>query len=410
MAGEITLRELSPKLREFIENSGSGGSINANIKTCGFVAEENQTTFTVPFENYVADSCYLDVKVNSIWVSPEEYTINGKEVTFKTALNAGTEVFFTVYLLGATALESVSANVVVENEQKQFVSATEKTKIAEIDNVYKKPIEKPNDTDVKDCYETGIYRSYGWVDFPSDCPDGQGVLIVTNWGGDTATGWVRQEFLTPHNKNRYVRSYTGGTAGEWYKVAIASETQDKLPSAYHLDSTQMIMSFPTSLIRFTHSDNQAYIQAGNTDGTNDGVMNLTGNLANPLKALNIYVADDNAKINDKPIATTTKTGFTCTPNTGFTITSQNCYRINNEIVFNVDIKRTDGADIGLGTQHIFSLPYAPSTEISVTTVARDITYGLMNSFAQTILNTGGAVWTGVNTQCGYLCVSGRFEL
>lgn len=482
MAGEITLRELSPKLREFIENSGGGGSINANIKTCGFVAEENQTTFTVPFENYVADSCYLDVKVNSIWVSPEEYTINGKEVTFKTALNAGTEVFFTVYLLGATALESVSANVVLENEQKQFVSATEKSKIAEIDvlneqaiinygllqdatdlstvqgnkiyilnpahtyvncpnlygnfgvlevidkasriyvlntevvyytnnntystinwkqiatidSVYKKPIEKPDDTDVKDCYETGIYRSYGWVDFPSDCPDGQGVLIVTNWSGDTATGWVRQEFLTPHNKNRYVRSYTGGTVGEWYKVAIASETQDKLPSAYHFDSTQMIMSFPTSLIRFTHSDNQAYIQAGNTDGTNDGVMNLTGNLANPLKALNIYVADDNAKINGKPIATTTKAQLSLLNGwEDFFGTSEpaTISRVGNVVTIKACVK---GGTYTTGTT-IFTVPsdYRPSATQTMLVDVEDSSWAVSRKFI-TVYADGRCVCNGVH--------------
>ena len=302
MAGEITLRELSPKLREFIENSGGGGSINANIKTCGFTAEQGQTTFTIPFENYIPEECYLDVKVNSTWVSPNEYTINGKEVTFGTALEAGTEVFFTVYLVGATAVEKVNANVVVENEQKQFVTAQEKSKISEIDtlksnqtqteqqinnlntergyllsktvssfdstiengkytltnptdapdkstssvwtlevtmrdgsavyqqatclysslgnnykvyvryrassvwtawkeiatidNVYQKPISMPNGTDVKSCYETGVYRSYGWVDYPAECYDGQGVLIVTNWGGDASTGWLSPRFIT----------------------------------------------------------------------------------------------------------------------------------------------------------------------------------------------------------------------
>lgn len=409
MAGEITLRELSPKLREFIENSGGGGSINANIKICGFVAEENQTTFTVPFDNYVADICYLDVKVNSIWVSPEEYTINGKEVTFGTALNAGTEVFFTVYLLGATALESVSADVVLENESKQFVTATEKSKITEIDNVYKKPIDMPNGTDVKECYETGLYRSYGWLDFPSDCPDGQGVLIVTNWGGDAETGWVHQEFITPHNKNRYIRSYTGGIIGEWYKVAIASETQSKLPSEYQIDFTQMILNYSTAKLRFTHSNNQAYIQAGTKDDTK-GVLNFTGYNGDQLTGLNMTAVNDNVTINGKLVATTTKTPFTCTANTGFTITNQNCYRINNEIVFNVDIKRTDGSDIGITAQNIFTLPYKPSAEFSVTSVARSSGYGLMNSFVQTVLNVSGEAWSMVNTPCGYISVSGRFEL
>lgn len=110
------------------------------------------------------------------------------------------------------------------------------------------------------------------------------------------------------------------------------------------------------------------------------------------------------------IATTTKIPFSCTPSAGFTITAQNCYRINNEIVFNVDIKRTDGADIESKTQHIFSMPYKPTIEFSVTSVARDITYGLMSSFAQTILNPNGAVWSFVNNPCGYISVSGRFEL
>lgn len=121
--------------------------------------------------------------------------------------------------------------------------------------------------------------------------------------------------------------------------------------------------------------------------------------ANQINALNGVIT-----------ALTTKTSFSCIPATGFTIASQNCYKINDEIVFNVDVKKTDGSDIGIATQMLFTLPYTPSAEFPVTTIARSSAYGLMNSFIQTVVNTSGQAWSMVNAACGYVSVSGRFEL
>lgn len=202
MAGEITLRELSPQLREFIENSGGGGSINADIKTCGFTAEKGQTTFTIPFENYIAEECYLDVKVNSIWVSPNEYTVNIREVVFNTPLEEGTEVFFTIYLLGATAVNSVNADVVVENENKKFVTSQEKSKIAEIDSLknnqnrveeqvnilnsgrgYLNTVTLTQDTDLNTITENGKYVVNTNVNSPSTTKYSYVIDVTSHYNG-----------------------------------------------------------------------------------------------------------------------------------------------------------------------------------------------------------------------------------
>ena len=228
MAGEITLRELSPKLREFIEQSAGsnsgGGSINANIKTCGFTATQGQTTFEIPYDNYIADECYLDVKVNSIWVSPNEYTVNGKEVTFSSALEAGTEVFFTVYLVGATAVERVNADVVVENEQKQFVTAQERNKVSELDDRGFLTTKWNENVDANTVIENGIYRANGWEADKNYPANKIGTMLVTRMGdsiGQLFMADTGEVFYRSRNADNPL-SWT-----EWKQFATLEELKSK---------------------------------------------------------------------------------------------------------------------------------------------------------------------------------------
>lgn len=106
MIGEITWKELSPELQDRInQGSGSGGgssfSIIKNIITEKVVVEvQDQVEFTIPFENYETVNCHLDIKINSTWVNPERYTINGLTVTLDEGQDLGTKIFFTMYELG----------------------------------------------------------------------------------------------------------------------------------------------------------------------------------------------------------------------------------------------------------------------------------------------------------------------
>lgn len=60
---------------------------------------DNQTEFDIPFEDYEEDRCYLDIRINSVWISPEKYTINGNKLVLKSGRKIGTEVFFTCHYL-----------------------------------------------------------------------------------------------------------------------------------------------------------------------------------------------------------------------------------------------------------------------------------------------------------------------
>lgn len=174
---------------------------------------------------------------------------------------------------------------------------------------------------------------------------------------------------------------------------------------YNVDTTTLNTPFTNvfgKCLMFKNPDNNAIVQA---------VFKTNGEGNDCLYLRNSYFKDGVKLWTPwQQTATNTKTSFNCTPASGFTITSQNCYKINNEIVFNVDVKRTNNLDITATTQMFFTLPYKPSAEFPVTTVARNSAYGLMNSFVQTIVNTNGQVWSLVGSACGYVSISGRFEI
>lgn len=60
---------------------------------------EGQTEFDIPFDDFNSSDCYIDVRINSVWINPEKYTINGKKLILKDGRKNGTEVFFTCHYL-----------------------------------------------------------------------------------------------------------------------------------------------------------------------------------------------------------------------------------------------------------------------------------------------------------------------
>lgn len=109
-SGDIGIEELSPTLQRLIlEGNGSGGNTIAeptalivrDIVTRKVVAEtQDQTIFTIPFEDFEKVNCHLDIKINSVWINPERYVVDGMQVTLQDGVDLGKAVFFTCYYLG----------------------------------------------------------------------------------------------------------------------------------------------------------------------------------------------------------------------------------------------------------------------------------------------------------------------
>lgn len=100
----ITLKELSPELRQLISSSGgittSGLIVIDDIYTKKVEATiEGQTEFEIPFEQYDSVNSYLDVKINSTWVNPDRYSIVGSKIVLVEGVSLGTVIYFTIFSL-----------------------------------------------------------------------------------------------------------------------------------------------------------------------------------------------------------------------------------------------------------------------------------------------------------------------
>lgn len=60
---------------------------------------DGQAEFDIPFEDFESSNCYIDVRINSVWINPEKYTIEGKKLILNSGRKSGTEVFFTCHYL-----------------------------------------------------------------------------------------------------------------------------------------------------------------------------------------------------------------------------------------------------------------------------------------------------------------------
>lgn len=241
MAGEITLKELSPKLREYIDNAQGSSSINMNIKYGSVTAtEDNQTVFQIPIEDYIQESCHLDVKINSTWIAPHLYTIIGKTITLTSGVVNGTVVHFTVYLLGVSGIEALDASKVVESDLKQFVTKEQKDKIGLIDD--KADIVHTHD-DLNQQIE-GLSNKVEWKQddwkTESDAPSSYGnssttvfftrtnkfkgavyrTVVTYNYNGNFA-----RQVIYGGLEETYQRFATSNTWGEWKTIATTDQIE-----------------------------------------------------------------------------------------------------------------------------------------------------------------------------------------
>lgn len=110
-SGDIGIEELSPTLQRLIlEGNGTGGgngepwgAVVRDIITRKVTATtQDQKVFTIPFEDYEEINCHLDIKINSVWLNPDRYTINGLQVTLQDGVDIGKSVYFSCYYLAET--------------------------------------------------------------------------------------------------------------------------------------------------------------------------------------------------------------------------------------------------------------------------------------------------------------------
>ena len=85
--------------------------------------------------------------------------------------------------------------------------------------------------------KTAIYRCSKWTDYPSECHDGQGIVIAINYNGAGTAGmntmWVRQIFITPHGGSLspiYMRGISDTTVGNWKEISTTPIKKMTLPS------------------------------------------------------------------------------------------------------------------------------------------------------------------------------------
>ena len=102
-SGEITYEELSPELQARINSGGTGAGVTIidGVVTKKVVAtEDEQTEFVLPFSDYDEINNYLDIKINSTWINPERYTLEGSKITLLDGVSIGTSIYFTLFSLG----------------------------------------------------------------------------------------------------------------------------------------------------------------------------------------------------------------------------------------------------------------------------------------------------------------------
>lgn len=87
---------------------------------------DGQSTFLIPFEDYDSESCYLDIRINSTWINPEKYTIDGKNLNFNGGRKIGTEVFFTCHYLENHPSDRISQTKRAISEMDELKSRVSK--------------------------------------------------------------------------------------------------------------------------------------------------------------------------------------------------------------------------------------------------------------------------------------------
>lgn len=173
-------------------NSSTNGNINVN--------GSEQVVYTHP----TTHSASMITGLSTVATSGSYNDLSGKPSTFPPSSHTHDDRYYT------------------ETEINTKLSG----KANDVD-VVKKVISKASGTHVNTCYETGIYKSTGWTGYPNGLPDGQGTLIVMNYGGDCATGWVEHEFITPHGNGRYIGAYSGGVWSGWERVTTDKTLNDR---------------------------------------------------------------------------------------------------------------------------------------------------------------------------------------
>lgn len=140
-------------------------------------------------------------------------------------------------------------------------------------------------------YKITTYRCTNWTDYPTEAPDGQGMIIAAHYNGaGTAVGvdsmWVRQLYITPHmNYKIWQRLIVDTTVSEWTNIADGGNaaTLESHPASDFALKTDIPTSLPANggisdTARQTVSPNAKAMLWEDSEGGNLRLISPDGNL------------------------------------------------------------------------------------------------------------------------------------
>ena len=87
------------------------------------------------------------------------------------------------------------------------------------------------ETDINTLLVSGIHRSSKFVNYPPEHTDGQGIVVVLNYGSannlvvegtiGTDSAWLKQIFISPHNGKMWERHVSNKTISDWHSMTDA---------------------------------------------------------------------------------------------------------------------------------------------------------------------------------------------
>lgn len=113
----------------------------------------------------------------------------------------------------------------------------------------------------------------------------------------------------------------------------------------------------------------------------------------------------------QPIATNTKTSFSCTPKSGYSIGLNNNYIINNLVIINLEVSKTDSSTFPLNTQFVpVTLPSNIKPNYWMPAKATTRNDGVTGNYADAVFYQDGNIYAKCFTNGVTLAISGVFVL
>lgn len=136
MSGDIGFEELSPSLQTMIENGSGGGNVDVNISlktdVLSVVAvSDKQKEFIIPKEDYDAEVHNLELRLGSVWIHPNRYSIVGNKIIFnedETGVSLGRRLDFVFTYLTNGESNGVNRGLFKTSQDVSSFTATQITR------------------------------------------------------------------------------------------------------------------------------------------------------------------------------------------------------------------------------------------------------------------------------------------